>query len=148
VLGAGREESIVDYEVPVMRVGPSWLVRVVATALVLVGSFVLLEMFKDAVVVPWLGASGFVDFAILAPLAIPTVVLAPKVSYRARDSWWWFFPMAGFYLLAVCVWRSTLLPYRNWPPRVDERHAVVFCPGLVAGGRPVYRLDLTTAAKV
>lgn len=81
------------------------------------------------------------DFLVALPLVIPAALLAPKVSYRVRDCWWVLVPPLGLYLLAVCVWRSMLLPYRNWTPRPDEQAAIPYSPGLIADGRPVYRLN-------
>jgi hypothetical protein len=59
--------------------------------------------------------------SIIIPAAL-TAWIAPLVSYRRRDAAW-MLAGVGPYLLALFVWRATLLPYRDWDPRPDEQNA-------------------------
>jgi hypothetical protein len=59
--------------------------------------------------------------SIIIPAAL-TAWIAPMVSYRRRDAAWWLIGV-GLYFLALFIWRATLLPYRDWDPRPDERDA-------------------------
>jgi hypothetical protein len=128
-----------------VRVGPPRVARVFVTTVAVVAAFAIIEIVRYAVLRPWWERNDFENFMVAGPLAIPVAVLAPKVSYRARDCWWVVIPYCALFLVAVCVWRSMLLPYRNWPPRPDEQAAIAYCPGQVADGRLVYRLDPASA---
>ena len=54
-----------------------------------------------------------------------TAWLAPKVSYRRRDAFWWITGVGGLWLFPILAWRLAYLPHKDWPPRDDELpHAV------------------------
>ncbi len=78
----------------------------------------------ELVAQPLFGDGLIAGYVSLFPFILVTVYVAPKVSYRVRDSLLWIFPPSGLMLLATCVWRATLLPHRDWPPRADERDEV------------------------
>ncbi len=74
-------------------------------------------------------------------LALPvlwTVAVAPMVSYRRRDAVAWLVPVVGLLLAVRLAWRLAHLPFRDWPPRADERNRCR--PTDVQGdaGQPLY----------
>jgi hypothetical protein len=86
---------------------------------------VLLAGLLDAVVlVPSVFLAVHIDtiLRLLAFGLLPSLVtawLAPLVSYRRRDALWslilWGWPFG------ILAWRVAYLPYRDWPPRPDEK---------------------------
>lgn len=72
-----------------------------------------------------------------AVTALLCAVLLPHVSYRRRD--WLFIAFVPIWNIVVACrlgWRLALLPYRDWPPRPDERGRVRAIPGT-----ELYELD-------
>ena len=76
---------------------------------------------------------------LLVPASV-TAWLAPRVAYRWFDGLWWLFPPLGLALLVQSVWRATLLPYRNWPPRPEEVQRLRPIDSVTVAGRAVYLL--------
>jgi hypothetical protein len=67
-----------------------------------------------------------------------TIVVAPLVSYRRRDAVAWLIPPLGLLLTVRLVWRLTLLPYRDWPPRPEEAQRWRPTQFRTAEGAPMY----------
>ncbi|MEU7904957.1 hypothetical protein [Actinoplanes sp. NPDC049118] len=65
-----------------------------------------------------------------AALICVTAWLAPKVSYRRRDAFWWLTGIGGLWLFPVIAWRLAYLPHRDWAPRDDELRRVRYLQDL------------------
>jgi hypothetical protein len=113
----------------------------VALTVVLLAMLALASGSLEALVYdPVFGSGPLSDVLGLVLPSLLTVVVAPLVSYRRRDAVAWLIPPLGLLLTARLVWRLTLLPYRDWPPRPEEANRYRRTTFHTVDGAPLYRL--------
>jgi hypothetical protein len=112
------------------------MITVAVVLLVMAGWMV----FRREVILQVMQPGAVADLAGLVGPASVTAWLAPRVAYRWFDALWWLFLPLGLALLVQSVWRATLLPYRNWPPRPGEVHRLQPVEGVTVAHRKVYLL--------
>ena len=104
---------------PPLGRAPRTLIVALLVAGVVVPSIIIRELIEGR-----MGAGPLADFGWIAVPMAATAWLAPRASYRRRDALWWFIGPFGLYLYLVIAWRLAFLPYRDWPPRPDEKPRV------------------------
>ena len=96
------------------------VLRGILTALIVASVVGIWLGFKYIIVNPLLGSGPLGDWIVVAVPVLATGLLAPFASYRYRDAIAWLILPIGVALLTRLAWRVAYLPYRDWPPRLEE----------------------------